>query len=306
MKRIAALDGARPFHFLMAGSVFCILTFSVIGCALTHISVPRAQILDLLTAYAFICAPAAYCYWAKMRRVSESLTLIAWSFLLREVLIVPTYIAARSKMPLRDVTFAAIDHSIRLDSPAVIAATRWASTPLLWSYNAMSFMLIGAVLLTVMSQRFAETRRLILSVLIATLMAVSALALAPALGPWTIYSGHPNSLQTVISNAMLTLRSGAPYVIDMRLPTGLIFFPSFHVVLSLLSAGALWSFRWLRLPVSLLCVLIAVSTMSTGWHYATDVLGGTVLSVAASAASTWLLKTRAREEMVEHSPYVTT
>ena len=55
-------------------------------------------------------------------------------------------------------------------------------------------------------------------------------------------------------------------------------FPSFHVALAILAAIALSSIRRLRIWVWGLTALICVSTLTTGWHYAIDVLGGLVLA----------------------------
>ena len=67
-------------------------------------------------------------------------------------------------------------------------------------------------------------------------------------------------------------------------------FPSFHVIWAVLSARALWGFRRLRIPVSMLAGLLSVSTMTTGWHYFVDVLGGLVVAeVSILAAKAYLL-----------------
>jgi membrane-associated phospholipid phosphatase len=64
---------------------------------------------------------------------------------------------------------------------------------------------------------------------------------------------------------------------------GIICFPSFHVIWAILCAAALWGFRPLRIPIALLSGTIVVSTMTTGWHYFSDVLAGVVIAVLAIA-----------------------
>jgi membrane-associated phospholipid phosphatase len=57
--------------------------------------------------------------------------------------------------------------------------------------------------------------------------------------------------------------------------------PSFHVIWAILCAAALWGYRPLRVPVALLSIMIVFSTLTTGWHYFTDVLAGVVVAAIA-------------------------
>ena len=69
----------------------------------------------------------------------------------------------------------------------------------------------------------------------------------------------------------------------------IVCFPSFHVIWAIFCVAALWGFRFLRIPVSLLAGMIIISTVTTGWHYFIDVLGGIViagLSLAIAKACT--------------------
>ena len=54
-------------------------------------------------------------------------------------------------------------------------------------------------------------------------------------------------------------------------------------------AAALWGFRLLRIPVALLSGMIVISTVTTGWHYVSDVAAGIAvacLSLAIAKACT--------------------
>ncbi len=70
----------------------------------------------------------------------------------------------------------------------------------------------------------------------------------------------------------------------------IVSFPSFHVVLALLSAAALWPYRKLRLALVALCAAICVSTVTTGWHYVIDLVGGLAVTLAAQPAANALLR----------------
>ena len=60
---------------------------------------------------------------------------------------------------------------------------------------------------------------------------------------------------------------------------GVVCFPSFHVAWAIFFVAALWGFRWLRIPAVIVSAMVILSTMTTGWHYFVDVLGGIVLAV---------------------------
>ena len=45
---------------------------------------------------------------------------------------------------------------------------------------------------------------------------------------------------------------------------GIVAFPSFHVLLAILTAVALSAIRWLRIPVWALALLVGISTLTTG------------------------------------------
>lgn len=69
----------------------------------------------------------------------------------------------------------------------------------------------------------------------------------------------------------------------------IVCFPSFHVIWAILSAIALGgTWRFLRIPSALFATLVIASTMSTGWHYATDVLGGLIIAAVSLLLAKWL------------------
>jgi membrane-associated phospholipid phosphatase len=105
-------------------------------------------------------------------------------------------------------------------------------------------------------------------------------ALWPAVGPWTTQNFQPTSDQAAVTAYLMLLNSHAPVVIDMQ-NAGIVSFPSYHVVLAILSATALRSIRSLRAPAWILAELICISTVLTGWHYAIDVSGGLVVAIVS-------------------------
>jgi membrane-associated phospholipid phosphatase len=71
---------------------------------------------------------------------------------------------------------------------------------------------------------------------------------------------------------------------------GMICFPSFHVIWAILCVAALWGYRFLRIPVALLAAMIILSTVTTGWHYFIDVLGGVVIAALSLSAARYYMR----------------
>lgn len=127
-----------------------------------------------------------------------------------------------------------------------------------------------------------HAREFLLANLAAFAIGVPLFALLPAVGPWYYYHFTPNSAQASCWAQLLSLRNPHPYLFQEQGAT-VICFPSFHVIWAILCVAALWGFRPLRIPVVLLSGLIVVSTLTTGWHYFSDVLGGIAVAAISMA-----------------------
>jgi membrane-associated phospholipid phosphatase len=99
----------------------------------------------------------------------------------------------------------------------------------------------------------------------------------PAVGPWVGWHFTPDKLQQSCEATILALRHGSLFVKDSF--GGIVCLPSFHVFWAVVSAYALYPFRFLRYPAMLTAVLISISTMTTGWHYGVDVIAGVVMMI---------------------------
>ena len=130
-----------------------------------------------------------------------------------------------------------------------------------------------------MGKRVAAQRFILVNA-IAFVVSLPCMLLLPAIGPWVSWYFEPNRLQLACELTIQSLRTGVLSTGDSF--GGIICFPSFHVFWALVGAHALQPFRWLRYPAILIAGLIAVSTMSTGWHYAVDVFSGILLAVLST------------------------
>ena len=83
---------------------------------------------------------------------------------------------------------------------------------------------------------------------------------------------------------LFDLQASGWYVFDSA-TAGLIALPSFHTVLAVLTGVALWAVPYVRWFGAALAALIVISTVTTGWHYVSDVLAGLALTLVAVAAA---------------------
>jgi PAP2 superfamily len=286
---------ASRFHLFMAGACATVLCVSVPGCICTATSVVGiAGILIAIIAILLVLLPLPV-YWHEKGKEDrrEAVLVLLWTVVLAAILRYPLLIGARLRMPLRDSAFAGIDRSLGFSVPAVTgwaARCGWAGTLLNRSYALLLPLLLLAIFLPALAGRRKAAQEFLAANCIAFAIAIPLFVLFPAVGPWAIYHFPARPDQQQCENLLLALRSSSTFLAMPGQDAGIMCFPSFHVVWAVLSARALWGFRSLRAPVGILATLISISTMTTGWHYLVDVLGGLVVAeVSILVARTYLL-----------------
>jgi hypothetical protein len=277
-----ALAFVGGFHLWMAFAISTLLVISLAGCALTSIELPGlgAWAIYCLVITAMLLPLPAYWYEKGRADLLDVALTLLWA--LAETLIVPFFVlvAARLRMPLQDSFLGGADRHLGVSVPALMAwaAHHWLGSLINRSYAWGVMMLQFAVVFPVLAGRSKYTKELLVANLISCAIGIPLFALFPAVGPWHYYHFLPTPSQRVVCEvALLTLRLPGVYVFGST-AVGVVCFPSFHVVWAIFSAATLWGFRWLRIPVALLSGIIILSTMTTGWHYFADVLGGIPLA----------------------------
>lgn len=222
-----------------------------------------------------------YCRWRPLPKLIDTCQLTFWAILLIDVLSLLIQVAGRSPYPLADRQLGAIDarmhfQTVRLPTLAAVLNI---------AYGLTGLLMLSAILLPPIYGHTVVAHRYITGVVLAAIVTAVLFALVPAAGPWTTEPFQPTHRQADIAAYLTRLKSPGPVQLEPDLG-GSVSFPSFHTVLAILSAAALGSIRRLRIPAWGLATLICISTITTGWHYAIDVLAGIVLSIA----TLWLAK----------------
>ena len=207
-----------------------------------------------------------------------------WELLLAALLSFPVLIAARLRMPLQDTLFGRIDQSLGIYVPSIEAWANhhWLGTLLNRSYPWLLPLLAAAAFAPALMGKMKHAREFLLANFAAFAIGLPLFALLPAVGPWYCYHLAANPAQAACWAQLLALRVPGPYIFQEQ-AAGVVCFPSFHVVWAILCASALWGFRPIRIPVALLSLMIIVSTLTTGWHYFSDVLGGIAIAALSMA-----------------------
>ncbi|MCA9054128.1 MAG: phosphatase PAP2 family protein [Planctomycetaceae bacterium] len=192
--------------------------------------------------------------------------------------------------PFVDDWLVASDRFFGVHVPSIKA---WADghpdvrTGLQWAYNSLLWQTPLLIIVLGFSGDRLRLEGFVRAFMLSTLACVVIFALWPAQGPFAAFGYSPNATQARYLEHLQGLRDGTRTVISWRGAEGLITFPSFHTCWAILLAWGSRRQRWLCVPVAILNGAVILSTLTTGWHYFTDVLGGIAaagLAIGVSAA----------------------
>jgi len=215
--------------------------------------------------------------------LASAILTVFWGFFYKDLLFYLAALAGRLGMgiSLRDSTFVKLDQLLHLDIPALVhwSAHAWIGKLVNDCYPLLFPLMWLAVLLPIFKRRLKDAQHFIAANITAFILGLPLFALFPAVGPWYGYGLKMDSGEAEAQANLFRLRLPGTYVYHP--PGGIICFPSFHVIWAILCAYALWSFKPLRIPVSLLAILIICSTLTSSEHYASDVIAGIPVAFAA-------------------------
>ena len=298
METAVPIAQSSQFNRLMAAIVIPLLAVDLVLERLVHLN--AGEELRTLASLSVgspglwvLIAACWYCRWRGMTKLGDISQLFAWALLVVPAISFLIPVAGRSPYPLVDTALARIDAGMHFQTVAVVhgishlPALRHA---LAIAYAMLAPLILASLLVPTLCGRTVDSRRYVLAVLIAAAVTAALFAFWPAAGPWTVEGFAPTKSQAAVVDSLALLKSG------QSLPAGeksaVVAFPSFHVILAVLSLIAIWNVRWARWFVLILCIMICVSTISTGWHYLIDVIGGLAVTYLAQTIANVALKTK--------------
>jgi membrane-associated phospholipid phosphatase len=232
--------------------------------------------------------------WRRERRLENILCVVSWTVLFSVLYIPPMYVAGRCSGDFCDALLARIDRALGLEVPQVLRFMEGHATlkrVLDVSYDVLLPFMTIAIILPPLCGHMERAKEYLVAGVISAALGLSLFALMPAVGPWTQYAYPLRPDQERCAEILTSLRTQHEPTLVFSNTDGIVALPSFHTILALLAAFALWKIPYVRWPAALLALAIIVSTMTTGWHYLVDVIAGILLALIACAGAkgyTWL------------------
>jgi membrane-associated phospholipid phosphatase len=228
----------------------------------------------------FLPVPA---FWHQRNRydLRDAAMTVPWALLLMIFMPFPFLVGARLGLPLQDQFFTHVDHALHIDVAGIASWALHHRIGLLLnrSYSLLQPFIFAAIFIPALSGK-PEARCFLMANVVALVIGLPFFILLPAIGPWAGLHLLPTTSQLFCQHDLLALRQPGTYrfVFDSN-QGGVVCFPSFHTIWAILCAYAFSGFRVpLRVAATLLATVIVLSTITTGWHYFTDVLGGVVVA----------------------------
>jgi membrane-associated phospholipid phosphatase len=277
------------FNRLMTLSLAVLIPLVIILAKVAHL-IGLVQLLAMWPSFLVLVAALCYCHWRKLSKLIEPCELVLWALALVGTIPALIQAAGRSPRPLVDGTLAAIDARMQFSSASVMHLTGQAphlDAAFAVFYDLVPLFMVAALLVPVICGHTSASQRYVLGIVCSLIPTAILFALWPAAGPWMKEGFAPAKDQSAVTAYLTILKAAGPVVLRMK-DAGIVSFPSFHVVLAILSAGALSSVRVLRIPAWIFAAFICVATLTTGWHYGIDVLGGVIVAVISLLTAKWI------------------
>lgn len=233
--------------------------------------------------------------WCRMRnldpRMADAATIVAAGTLSLMLCGLISNLGLALGAPLVDPYLAASDARLGMNVEQVVrwtAGHAWLIDGLTAAYNTSGVAVV--VLITAAFLRGARrTAWSVAATCFVAMQVVATLSIAfPAIGAMAHLdmldlqgAGLPRGAGVYHLGAFEHFRAGPVEAIKVTDLSGLVTFPSFHTVLALLAAQALWDTR-LRWAGAVWTAVVIASTVPIGGHYVTDLAAGCLIWLSAA------------------------
>lgn len=217
----------------------------------------------------------------------DAALMLPWTLLIALLIVQAAPITATFAFPLRDHLWQSFDQHLAIKVPAIMLFVNRHPALDALLFNSYAFTLhplvICAIFLPALLGKREAAQRFVLSNAFSFVLALPLMIFLPAVGPWVGWHFPPNKLQQACEATIHALRHGSLDIRDNF--GGIVCLPSFHAFWAIVSAQALYVFRWLRYPAITIATLITLSTVTTGWHYGVDVIAGILMVIICTMLS---------------------
>jgi hypothetical protein len=296
-----ALTERGSWLIACAASIFAILLLSSLTVAIDRSSLVSTVFVMLFLAAIYL----VYGRWRPAPVLSNLCGAVAVLFLSIGMAGIISLVGLRYNAPFIDETLARADQHLGVDAPQMIAwfADHPTCSRLLdLAYRSSFVQLFGLVILLGLLRRFDKLWELIFVCSVTIVASTTFSVFWPARGAFVHYGYAADVLERLPMDAGLYHLDRLNYFRNAALPLlsfnslqGVVTFPSFHCCLALMTVSAATGTRWLFQALVILNVLVLISTLPIGGHYAIDLPAGALLWLAAAATAAILNKPRFRQ-----------
>ena len=290
------IDSSSPpptlrVHVALASCCAVLLSFCVLAAprGAMHQATPLIETILLLTPPLLL--PAAFLHEKKRWEKRDSILMLPWTLAIALLITQAAPTTATFAFPLRDELWRSLDADLGISIPGIMsfaAHHQWLNLVLTNCYNwSLHPLVLAAIFLPTLLGRRVAAQRFVLANALSFVMGLPFMLFVPAIGPWVGWHFAPSGLQQQCQATIEELRQGS--LVLKNTFGGIVCLPSFHVFWAVVSAHALYPFRFLRYPAILLAALITVSTMTTGWHYGVDVLAGLLMAALCTYVANMII-----------------
>ncbi len=216
-----------------------------------------------------------------------------------------SYLVISTNQPLADSQLAALDRALGFDWPRFI---RWvqARPPVdyaLWlAYHSS---IVQMFMIVFLLSHWSETRvgELSCTIIISLILTILISGALPCASAYPFFGAtRPDIVPEIGVNDLFALRDGSLRALNLTTMDGLITFPSFHVILSLLFIYVMRGMPILFPLGALLNIAVIVSTLTAGGHYLVDSLGA--LAVTAVSVALYSVFKGRKTTSIADRPYL--
>jgi len=287
----SARDSKRVHYALLACSV-SMLVFCVLAAPSGVRKTAQPLIITALVLTVPLLLPAVLFHDRKKFLHRDAALMLPWTLLIALLIVQAAPITATFSFPLRDHLWRSLDQHLGINIPAIMSLSRRHPAVDALLFNSYAFTLhplvICAIFLPALFGKREAAQRFVLSNALSFVLALPLMIFLPAIGPWVGWDFPPDKLQWACEATIHALRHGSLDIRDNF--GGIVCLPSFHAFWAIVSAQALYVFRYLRYPAAAIAALITISTMTTGWHYGVDVIAGILMVIVCTVLSNAVIR----------------
>ncbi|MEZ6082757.1 MAG: phosphatase PAP2 family protein [Phycisphaerae bacterium] len=233
-----------------------------------------------LPTIVILAAAGMFCTYQKWTRVGMYFCALAWVASSGLSEIHALYAVGTKGGPLADNWLANIDAALGFcvaDVKALADSVPFARNVLAVLYDGIIVQTFLVMLLLSLKRDQISLNRFIIGFMICEPILLFSFWLMPAAGPFAHYGYEMTPMQALYLSQLEALRGTE--ALHVAFPTGLVTFPSFHTTWAILLAYAVRKHRgWFAFGM-VINALIVLATLTTGWHFLADVIGGALLAV---------------------------